>query len=135
VWLDSTYIGSSERIFSPQTYDLTEFASPGFHTLTIVVDNNPDLVPVEGSHAYAEHTQTNWNGIIGKFALEASHPARIESARAYPDIRTRSVRLAIEFSDPVDTLENPLITLSGQAWNTDLEHILEERSFEISPDK
>ncbi len=96
VWVDDRPAGSSERIFTPQRYDLTGLLTPGRHTLTIVVDNDPSLVPVEGSHAYSENTQTNWNGIIGDLHLEAAGLLRIERVRVFPDIDANAVDVEVQ---------------------------------------
>ena len=74
VLVDGIDRGANNNISTEQVYDLTEFLQPGKHTLTILVDNTDKNVPpqlLSNSHAYTEDTQTNWNGIIGDFYLEA----------------------------------------------------------------
>ena len=74
VLVDGIDRGANNNISTDQVYDLTEFLQPGKHTLTIQVDNTDKNVPpqlLSNSHAYTEDTQTNWNGIIGDFYLEA----------------------------------------------------------------
>ncbi len=71
VYLDGRYIGSSNDISTPQRYALPQLKA-GRHHLTIIVDNGSG-VPTQiyaSSHAYTEDTQTNWNGIIGKIAIQ-----------------------------------------------------------------
>jgi beta-galactosidase/beta-glucuronidase len=81
VWVDTISAGNSDDILTAQNYDLTNLLKPGKHTLTILVNNGKGSVPdgVTGSHAWTEHTQSNWNGIIGKFSLEAINPTHIEA--------------------------------------------------------
>lgn len=74
VLVDGIDRGANNNISTEQVYELTEFLQPGKHTLTILVDNTDKNVPpqlLSNSHAYTEDTQTNWNGIIGDFYLEA----------------------------------------------------------------
>ena len=74
VLVDGIDRGANNNISTEQVYDLTKFLQPGKHTLTIQVDNTDKNVPpqlLSNSHAYTEDTQTNWNGIIGDFYLEA----------------------------------------------------------------
>lgn len=74
VLVDGIDRGANNNISTEQVYDLTEFLQPGKHALTIQVDNTDKNVPpqlLSNSHAYTEDTQTNWNGIIGDFYLEA----------------------------------------------------------------
>ena len=74
VLVDGIDRGANNNISTEQVYNLTKFLQPGKHTLTIQVDNTDKNVPpqlLSNSHAYTEDTQTNWNGIIGDFYLEA----------------------------------------------------------------
>ena len=80
VLVDGKLAGRNNNISTEQVYDLTDFLKPGKHTLTIQVDNTDKNVPpqlLSNSHAYTEDTQTNWNGIIGRFYLEALNPFHI----------------------------------------------------------
>ncbi|MCR4583453.1 MAG: beta-glycosidase [Prevotella sp.] len=77
VYVDAHFVGCSNDVSTPQTYDLSKVLTPGTHTLAIMVDNASG-VPEQlygNSHAYTEDTQTNWNGIIGKIALVAGNAA------------------------------------------------------------
>ena len=80
VWIDSILAGMNNSILTPQVYDLTQLLTPGIHSITILINNGRGSVPlgITGSHAWTEHTQTNWNGIIGDFYLEAFNPDYIE---------------------------------------------------------
>lgn len=129
VWLDTIYIGSNNTIFSQQVYDLTGKLTPGLHILSIVVDNDIDLVPVAGSHAYEENMQTNWNGIIGKFCLEISNQARIESVRLYPEIHTKQVKVQVKTLNNGNELKNTSIVLRAELWNSIKKHKVKEKSF------
>ena len=80
VFVDGKLVGKNNDISTCQTYDLTKFLKPGKHKLTISVDNSDKSVPpqlLSNSHAYTEDTQTNWNGIIGNFFLEAIEEVHI----------------------------------------------------------
>lgn len=129
VWLDSLYLGSQNTLLSPQTYDLSAHLILGVHTLTIVVNNNPALVPVDGSHAYAEHTQTNWNGIIGDFHLEACDPVHLERIRTYPDVKNKMVRVTAEIKNMETTPGDYAIRLTAQSWNAGKEHKVAPREY------
>ena len=95
VWIDGRYAGQCSLLSVPHRYELKGLLSPGRHRLTIRIDNSPALFPVGGSHALSEHTQTNWNGIIGKLYLEALPETRIESVRVTPDAARKLAKLRI----------------------------------------
>jgi beta-galactosidase/beta-glucuronidase len=45
VWIDSTFVGESKVLSAKQIYDVTDHLKPGKRTITIMVDNDPSLVP------------------------------------------------------------------------------------------
>ncbi len=120
VWVDGLPAGSNTNITTSQIYDLTKLLTPGEHTLTIMVDNGKS-VPVEvinSSHAYAEHTQTNWNGIIGQFLLEASDRCYIDDLQTYPNIATKSVNIKYKLNNQGNTEKRLSILYNAVACNT-----------------
>ncbi len=79
VKVDGLDAGSLRTISSPQRYDLSPLLTPGTHTIEITVDNGTSIPSAvrNSSHACAESTQTNWNGIIGEFYLELIDPTHL----------------------------------------------------------
>lgn len=118
LWIDGDSVGSSSLILSPQVYTLGRL-SPGKHMLSIRIDNSPASVPtgIHGSHAWSDATQTNWNGIIGRFGLEANEGLLIEALQLYPDITSRTAQVKALICSP-ESGEAQLI-VRGDAWNTD----------------
>ncbi len=87
VWVDDQKVGMQNSLATPHIYNLSEYLSPGTHTLTILVDNRiKDIDPGVNSHSIADHTQTNWNGIIGKMELRRKPEIHVEDIRIYPDV-------------------------------------------------
>jgi hypothetical protein len=134
VWVDNNLIGSSTDILTPQYYNLTNQLSPGEHLLTILVNNDDSSVPagVRGSHAWTEHTQSNWNGIIGKFCLEAFNPVHIESVQVYPDIILKKITVRVKISNPEGKTEKTILILKADAWNTLEKHSVPLKSFPVT---
>jgi hypothetical protein len=90
VWLDEKPIGSNRRLSVPHVYDLG-IGLTGKHRLTVRVDNGMVVDIGENSHAITDHTQGNWNGIVGDLWLEATPPVWIEELQVYPDLKSGSV--------------------------------------------
>lgn len=95
VWLDEREIGSNNSLSTPHVYDFGVSVVPGKHRLTIRVDNRLAVDVGVNSHSVTDHTQTNWNGIIGRIELAAGSPAWIDDVQAYSDIARKSVRLKV----------------------------------------
>ena len=134
VWVDNNLIGSSNDILTAQYYNLTNHLTPGKHVLTILVNNDNRSVPdgVTGSHAWTEHTQSNWNGIIGKFCLEAYNPVHIETVQVYPDIDLKKITVRVKISNPEGSVEKTKMTLKADAWNTHEKHSVPSKSFPVT---
>jgi hypothetical protein len=83
VWLDGKVIGTNNSLATPHQYDFGLIA-PGKHALSIRVDNRMIIDVGENSHCISDHTQGNWNGIVGRIELLATPPVWIEDAQVYP---------------------------------------------------
>ena len=104
VWIDNQFVGGSTLLSAPQVYNLSKKLTPGKHILTIMVNNSPQLVAVGGSHALSEHTQTNWNGIIGKMYLEAAaDQLHINWIKVATDVKQKvaNVQVSIRNLNPI----------------------------------
>ncbi|OXU14329.1 discoidin domain-containing protein [Sedimentisphaera salicampi] len=98
VWVDSKRAGSCDYLSIPHRYDLSELLTPGRHRLTIRVDNRMIVDVGHNSHSVTDHTQSNWNGIVGSIKLSAEEPVFIEDLQVYPDIDAdkANVKIAVK---------------------------------------
>lgn len=103
VWLDGEFIGANDSLATPHQYGLG-WLVPGKHTLTIRVDNRRILDIGENSHAITDHTQGNWNGIVGNIELRATPLVWLDDMQVYPNVTNHSV-----------TVKGTLKNDSGQA--------------------
>ena len=101
IWINGELAGTSDIIYSQQIFNVSDLIKPGSeNTIAICVNNDLSLVPVQGSHAYSEDTQSNWNGIIGKLQLNAMSPIHINRVRVYPDISQKLLKFEVSLSEP-----------------------------------
>lgn len=138
VWIDGKEVGTNDNVSTSQIYDLTAYASPGNHQITIMVDNGESVPPqvIANSHAYTESTQTNWNGIIGEMYLEAVNPMHIKDIQVYPNAKDKSVLVKVKISNP-EKISQAQLRLEAQAWNTDQKHKAEviNQALDLSKDE
>lgn len=134
IWIDENYIGENNTLLSSHNYQLTDALKPGKHLLSILINNGPESVPdgIKGSHAWTEHTQTNWNGIIGEIALEARNKSYIKSVKVTPafDEKEAVVALSIYYSGTSNSTAN--FTLKASSWNTARVQNLAAKSFQLN---
>jgi len=97
VWIDDKPAGIRDSLSTPHVYDLTGLLSPGQHLLTIRVDNSIKYDVGENAHSVSDHTQSNWNGIVGRIELNATDKVYIDDVQVYPDIENKlaGVRITI----------------------------------------
>jgi hypothetical protein len=83
-------MGRDDALGTPHVYDLGKLA-PGPHRLTIRVDNRRIVDVGENSHSISDHTQGNWNGIVGRIELHATPLLWLSDLQVYPDVANRSI--------------------------------------------
>lgn len=111
ILIDGDTVGYSSNISSPQIFNLSNFLSPGSHSLEITVNNADSIPPIiaRSSNASSESTQTNWNGILGEMILEAKNPFHIKKV----EINNKNIKdhapITVFFSE--EAPENFLLTL------------------------
>jgi Glycosyl hydrolases family 2, sugar binding domain/Glycosyl hydrolases family 2 len=100
LWVDGKNVGSQNSLAAPHIYDLDSFLLTGKHTITIRIDNRIQDVNVGiDSHSITDHTQTNWNGMVGKLLLIAEPQLYIDDAKLYPDIQNKKVVAIINYKN------------------------------------
>jgi hypothetical protein len=106
IWVDDHEAGMQNALGTPHIYDLTQWLAPGKHTIAICVDNRVKDIDVgRNSHSITDHTQTNWNGIVGKLELQSRPPIYVGDIQLYPDLQHKVVKVKLEIrnitGDPV----------------------------------
>ncbi|MCP5528738.1 MAG: glycoside hydrolase, partial [Verrucomicrobiales bacterium] len=93
---DEQPVGTCNALATPHEYDLGRL-SVGRHTLTVRVDNRLIVDIGENSHSISDHTQGNWNGLVGRLELGATPPVWIDDVQVFPDAvaRTATVRVRL----------------------------------------
>ncbi|QOY86859.1 glycoside hydrolase family 2 protein [Paludibaculum fermentans] len=99
--VDGQNLGTRNSLSTPHIYDVSQALTPGLHKLRIEVDNTYQIDVGRDAHSVGEHTQTNWNGIIGRIELRATPPVWIEDAQVYSQGRVE-VTLRNNTGRPVD---------------------------------
>ncbi|MFO1491425.1 MAG: discoidin domain-containing protein [Kiritimatiellia bacterium] len=92
VWLDGKEMGTRDSLSVAHEYDLGT-VTPGEHTLRIRVDNRMVIDVGENSHSMSDHTQGNWNGVVGKIELRATPRVWLDDVQVWPDAGGRKARV------------------------------------------
>ena len=97
VFVDGREISRADSLSAPHRHDLSSALTPGRHELVVRIDNReihrdaslhidryqvPESFPA--AHAYTNHTQTMWNGVLGALRLHAMDQVAIERLAVFP---------------------------------------------------
>ena len=117
VWLDQEALGQNDSLSIPHVYVLGTNVAPGPHALTIRVDNRYLIEIGPNSHSITDHTQGNWNGIVGALQLTATPLNWIEDLQVYPRVATRSVLIKGQVGSATKTWRETAVELTSPSGN------------------
>lgn len=101
VYIDDKLIGTCNSLSTPHDYILLKGIPAGRHSVSIRVDNRVNEINVgQNSHSVSDHTQGNWNGMVGRIYMAAKPACFIKDVQLYPDIERKQVvaRIVVEHS-------------------------------------
>lgn len=93
VWLDGRELGSNNSLSTAHEYVLGPKLSPGTHEVTIRIDNRLVVDIGVNSHSICDHTQGNWNGVVGRIELRAEATPWLEDLQVYPSVSSNRIRV------------------------------------------
>jgi len=118
IWVDSLKVGLQNSLSTPHQVDLTGFITSGTHTITIRVDNRiKDINVGPDSHSLTDHTQGNWNGIVGDIRIISGSPVYFDDFKLFPNIKDKSVKAKIRIKNHTKKSISGEITLSAELLN------------------
>lgn len=97
LFLDGKEMGKHESLSTPYRYTFAEM-TPGKHTLTLRVDNRVNIAVGTNAHSVSDHTQSNWNGIIGTIGLCAKPSLYIDNIQIYPNIADKTIKAVVSLA-------------------------------------
>lgn len=111
VWVDGTYVDTFDSFMAPHIYDLTPYIHSLSFTLTIMISNTDYKTP--GGHMTSPDTQTNWNGILGDFALSWDKGIRIEHPAAVSDTANHALSLTLPVINMTEQETTAVLSVSA----------------------
>lgn len=128
IWIDTMYIGKQNSLSVPHNFTIQKSIKPGKHLLTIRVDNAiRDLDVGINSHSISDHTQGNWNGIIGNMILSPKNEYSINQIKITPNISNKSIEAKIILNKKTNATLHAEIKING----LNHEHILNTSTFKF----
>ncbi len=137
IWVDDTRIGSDNSLSTPHVFDLTGRLTPGAHRLTVRVDNRVKIGVGINAHSVTDHTQSNWNGVIGGIQLRATDCAWIDDVQVYPDLERNAAKVRITIGNRTGSGGRGNVSVSARSCNSSTAHDVaeKEKTFALDADQ
>ena len=120
-WLDGEPLGVRESLSTPHIYDLGVVGdgdgevAPGAHTLTLKIDNRMAYGVGVNAHSMTDHTQSNWNGVIGAMELRADPAVTVARVHVTPDASARSASVLVTIANAADRAHTVELSLRAES--------------------
>lgn len=136
VWVNNTQVGMQNSLAVPHIFDISSLLKEGDNIIAIRVDNRTKDIDVgENSHSISDHTQSNWNGIVGEISLKAVGKILFDNIEIFPNVEDKTVQVKATVNNLLSETRTVKFSanaylkkdgkkIKGQSWD-----------FEISPGK
>ncbi len=135
VWIDNQEVGTQNSLTVPHVFDLTPVLKPGKHRITVRIDNRlKDIDVGANSHSVTDHTQGNWNGMVGALQLQPGSPVGFDDIQVYPNLKNKTALVKIKVMNANGTPISGKVILSAKSFNSNKSHSIPqvEVSFSVS---
>jgi hypothetical protein len=95
------------------------------------VDNSVKYNVGRNAHSISDHTQTNWNGIIGRIELRAEEKMRVDDVQVYGDVKSRAVRVKVLILNDAGSAINGTLTLKAACRHLQRKHSPEPKTLRV----
>lgn len=135
VYIDDVMIGQQDSHSTAIRFSLG-YLNAGVHKISICVNNSEDATLFKG-HSNSEHTQTNWNGILGRIELRVTNPIRIDHMNVVPNLSSKTVSVCATIINDTSVSQEKNITLKAKSFNSKIvdESPHFEQSIKIPPQR
>jgi len=114
LWVDGRFFGTNNALATPHVYNLGSLVS-GKHQLAVRVNNRMVVDVGHDSHSVSDHTQGNWNGMVGALELRARPQVWIDDVQAYPDIAKKSALVKVRIGNATGKAGTGVLNIGSKA--------------------
>ncbi|MBX3426181.1 MAG: hypothetical protein KF688_10915 [Pirellulales bacterium] len=112
VWIDGQEVGRRDSLSAPHEYDVTAWARPGEHEVVLRVDNRVHVNLGPNSHSISDHTQGNWNGVVGQVRLAATPQVWIDRVGVVGSARNKTFAVEVALGNRTGRAARGTLTAS-----------------------
>jgi len=105
--------GKNDALQTPHRYVIDE---TGKLLVSLRVDNRVHIPVGVNAHSVSDHTQSNWNGIVGNITLTPRPTLYIDHIQVFPDVKNRKAKVVVALAGS-DAGKTASITIKGNSFN------------------
>lgn len=107
--------GEGESLTTPHRFIIPDGLAEGKHKIDITIDNRRkyDTSVNLLAHSYTDDTQIRWNGVLGELSLSVIPEKEISEIRVYPDVKNKSLRIAVKINNNTGRKYSDKISIKG----------------------
>ena len=134
VWVNGAKVAMQNSLATRHRFNISDYLAIGENKLSIRVDNRTKEIDVgENSHSISDHTQSNWNGIVGKIELEVVDPIYFDNVRVSPDVDGKTVKIKAVVNNTTLKEEKVDIAVETEHKKTGTESAVQHFEFSLLP--
>ena len=134
VYVNGKKAGRENSLAVAHQFDITDLLIPGKNLISIRIDNRV-VIPIGiNSHSISDHTQSNWNGIVGDISLLATSKVFIREVRVYPDLQGKKAKIIVALTNKSEAHFKGEVNIKCESFNSGLSQKLKNLKVETSTD-
>jgi len=131
VWINGDKAGMQNSLATMHRFNISSYLKTGENRITVCVDNRTKEVDVGwNSHSISDHTQSNWNGIIGELSLQTAGNIYFDNIQVFPDIKTKTAHIKATVFNSTNSKKNIKIKIEAELKNTKIK--TKKKSFDFT---
>jgi hypothetical protein len=136
VWINGEPVGMQNSLAVPHVFNVSPFIKAGENILTVRIDNRTKDIDVgENSHSISDHTQSNWNGIVGEISLNVTGKITFENVEIFTDISSKTAEIRATVNNTLADKQTVTFTTNARLKKTGEATGGKSWKFEITPGK
>lgn len=113
LFVNGKKVGHNNALQTPHRYTIDK---TGKLLLSIRVDNRVHIPVGANAHSVSDHTQSNWNGIVGNITLNAYPSLHIDNIQVFPDVKNKKAEVIVFFAGASEG-KDIKIKIHGKSFN------------------
>ncbi|MFV0589941.1 MAG: sugar-binding domain-containing protein [Draconibacterium sp.] len=136
VWINDQQVGMQNSLATAHVFDISQFLHSGKNSITVRIDNRiKEVDPGIDSHSITDHTQSNWNGIVGELSLKANGKIYIENTAVFPDATSKTVHIKATVFNLLNETQAATLSAVANLKSSTNEGETKSEDFQLKPGK